>query len=202
MSTSFDAIVIGTGQAGPYITRRLAASGMKVAIVERKLFGGTCVNTGCIPTKAMVASAYAACIWRGAVEADFGVQIEGGLRVDMQKVSARKAAISAQSRNGLENSLKTLANCTVSSRGTRGLSRRMRSARGRGADRGGAHFSSTRGGRAVVPKALPGVEDIAYLTNSSMMGVDFLAAAFELWYGRGAISGWSSDRCSGGSGVK
>ena len=80
---------------------------MKVAIVERKLFGGTCVNTGCIPTKAMVASAYAAHLARRGAE--FGVEIDGGVRVDMQKVSARKAAISTQSRNGLENSLKTLA---------------------------------------------------------------------------------------------
>ncbi|HSR06879.1 MAG TPA: FAD-dependent oxidoreductase, partial [Bryobacteraceae bacterium] len=68
MSTKFDAIVIGTGQAGPYITRRLAGSGMKVAIVERKFFGGTCVNTGCIPTKAMVASAYAAHMARRGAE--------------------------------------------------------------------------------------------------------------------------------------
>ena len=103
--------MIGTGQAGPYITRRLAASGMKVAIVERKFFGGTCVNTGCIPTKAMVASAYAAHMARRGAE--FGVEIDGGVSVDMQKVSARKTAILMQSRNGLENSLKKLANCTV-----------------------------------------------------------------------------------------
>jgi len=60
MTRRFDAIVIGTGQAGPFLTQRLTAAGWKVPFVERKLFGGTCVNTGCIPTKAMVASAYAA----------------------------------------------------------------------------------------------------------------------------------------------
>jgi pyruvate/2-oxoglutarate dehydrogenase complex dihydrolipoamide dehydrogenase (E3) component len=70
MSTAFDAIVIGTGQAGPFLTRRLTASDMKVAIIERKLFGGTCVNTGCIPTKTMVASAYTAHRYRGSREPD------------------------------------------------------------------------------------------------------------------------------------
>src|SRR5882724_8606072 len=103
MTTTYDAIVIGTGQAGPFLTRRLAAAGMKVAIVERKLFGGTCVNTGCIPTKTMVASAYAAHLARRA--ADFGVAIEGGVSVDMRQVKARKDEISGQSRTGLESSL-------------------------------------------------------------------------------------------------
>ena len=169
MTTSFDAIVIGTGQAGPYITRRLAGSGMKVAIVERKFFGGTCVNTGCIPTKAMVASAYAAHLARRG--ADFGVEIDGDVRVDMQKVSARKAAISMQSRNGLENSLKTLANCTVFEGHARFESAREVSV---GAERITAErIFINVGGRAVVPP-MPGVDDIPYLTNSSMMGVDFL----------------------------
>jgi len=169
MTTRFDAIVIGTGQAGPYITRRLAASGMKVAIVERKLFGGTCVNTGCIPTKAMVASAYAAHLARRG--ADFGFAIDGGVRVDMQKVSARKAAISAQSRVGLETSLKKLDNCTVFEGHARFESPREVSV---GADRLTAErIFINVGGRAVVPP-MPGVEDIAYFTNSSMMGVDFL----------------------------
>jgi pyruvate/2-oxoglutarate dehydrogenase complex dihydrolipoamide dehydrogenase (E3) component len=169
MTHTFDAIVIGTGQAGPYITRRLAGSGMKVAIVERKLFGGTCVNTGCIPTKAMVASAYAARLARQG--ADFGVETDGGVRVDMQKVSARKAAISAQSRNGLETSLKTLANCTVFEGHARFESAHEVSV---GAERLTAErIFINVGGRAVVP-ALPGVEEIPYLTNSSMMGVDFL----------------------------
>src|SRR6185369_16193195 len=84
---------------------------MKVAVIERKLFGGTCVNTGCIPTKTMVASAYAARMARRA--ADFGVEIGGGVSVDMRKVKARKDEISGQSRTGLESSLKKLENCTV-----------------------------------------------------------------------------------------
>ena len=169
MTTQFHAIVIGTGQAGPYITRRLAASGMKVAIIERKLFGGTCVNTGCIPTKAMVASAYAAHLARRG--ADFGFAIDGGVRVDMQQVSARKAAISAQSRVGLETSLKKLDNCTVFEGHARFESPREVSV---GAERLTAErILINVGGRAVVPP-MPGVEDIAYLTNSSMMSVDFL----------------------------
>ena len=82
--TKFDAIVIGTGQAGPSLTARLAKEGLKTAVIERKLFGGTCVNTGCTPTKAMVASARAAHMARRA--ADFGVLVGGPVRVDMKKV--------------------------------------------------------------------------------------------------------------------
>src|SRR2546426_1760380 len=110
MTTTFDAIIIGTGQAGPFLTYRLATAGMKVAIAERKLFGGTCVNTGCIPTKTMVASAYAAHMARRT--ADFGVSIGGGVSVDMQRVQARKDAISGQSRIGVESFLKSTPNCT------------------------------------------------------------------------------------------
>ena len=98
MSTAYDAIIIGTGQAGPPLARRLAEAGMKVAIIERNLFGGTCVNTGCIPTKTMVASAYAAHMAQRA--ADFGVDLGGASRVDMKRVKARKDDISAQSRTG------------------------------------------------------------------------------------------------------
>jgi pyruvate/2-oxoglutarate dehydrogenase complex dihydrolipoamide dehydrogenase (E3) component len=80
----YDAIVIGTGQAGPPLARRLAAAGMKVAVIERGAFGGTCVNTGCIPTKTLVASAYAAHMARRA--ADFAVSLEGSVRIDMPRV--------------------------------------------------------------------------------------------------------------------
>ena len=111
MTNRFDAIIIGTGQAGPFLAKRLAGAGMKVAIIERKLFGGTCVNTGCIPTKTMVASAYAAHMARRA--ADFGVAIEGRVSVDMRRVKARKDDVSGQSRIGLENWLKQMENCTV-----------------------------------------------------------------------------------------
>src|ERR1700694_4479459 len=91
MSETFDAIIIGTGQAGPPLPKRLADAGMRVAIVERHLFGGTCVNTGCIPTKAMVSSAYAAHMVRRA--ADFGVVAGQAVAVDMALVKARKDAI-------------------------------------------------------------------------------------------------------------
>src|SRR5437879_2897085 len=107
----FDAIIIGTGQAGPGLAGRLAGAGQKVAIIERKLFGGTCVNTGCIPTKAMVASAYAAHMARRA--ADFGIGIDGAVRTDMKRVKARKDEISGKSRTGVEGWLKKMPNCTV-----------------------------------------------------------------------------------------
>src|SRR2546426_9527870 len=98
MTTTYDAIIIGTGQAGPFLAQRLATARMKVAIIERKLFGGTCVNTGCIPTKTMVANAYAAHLVRRA--ADFGVDTGGAVRVDMKRVKARKDEVSGRSRTG------------------------------------------------------------------------------------------------------
>ena len=103
---NFDAIIIGTGQSGPALARRLVAAGRKVAIIERKLFGGTCVNTGCTPTKTLVASAYAAHVARRA--ADYGVKIEGLVSVDMKAVKTRKDGVVSVFRNGVEQSLKTL----------------------------------------------------------------------------------------------
>src|SRR5215472_12384517 len=111
MSKSFDAIIIGAGQAGPSLAGRLTGAGQKVAIIERKLFGGTCVNVGCTPTKTLIASAYAAHIARRA--ADYGVRIEGPVRVDMKAVKTRKDGVVAVFRDGLERSLKTLQGCTV-----------------------------------------------------------------------------------------
>src|SRR6266545_6116112 len=108
---AYDAIIIGTGQAGPALARRLAGAGWKIAVIERKLFGGTCVNTGCTPTKTLVASAYAANLARRA--ADYGVTIDGMIKVDMKAVKARKDAVVAASRHGVERSLKTLKGCTV-----------------------------------------------------------------------------------------
>jgi pyruvate/2-oxoglutarate dehydrogenase complex dihydrolipoamide dehydrogenase (E3) component len=167
--TRFDAIIIGTGQAGPSLARRLAAAGMKVAIIERGRFGGTCVNTGCIPTKALVASAHAAHLARRA--ADFGVKIEGRLTVDMKQVKARKDAISGASRTGLETNLKSLKNCTVFEGHARFESPREVTV-------GAARLSGERifvnvGGRAVTPD-IPGLNQVPYLNNSSMMHVDFL----------------------------
>src|SRR5580692_5728766 len=111
MTISYDAIIIGTGQAGPSLAGRLTAAGMKVAIIERGLFGGTCVNTGCIPTKTMVASAYAAHVASRAAE--FGVVTSAPVTVDMKLVKARKDLISGQSHHAVENGLKKMANCTV-----------------------------------------------------------------------------------------
>jgi pyruvate/2-oxoglutarate dehydrogenase complex dihydrolipoamide dehydrogenase (E3) component len=105
----FDAI--GTGQAGPSLAFRLAGAGMKVAVVERHLVGGTCVNTGCTPTKALVASAYAARIARRAAE--YGVVIGGDIGIDMRRVKARTDAIVAASRNGLTSALENAANITL-----------------------------------------------------------------------------------------
>ena len=111
MTTSrFDAIIIGTGQAGPSLAARLAGAGLKVAVIERKLFGGTCVNTGCTPTKALVASASAARVARRG--ADWGV-LTGPVSVDMKRVKERKDAIVRKSNQGVEKWLKGLENCTV-----------------------------------------------------------------------------------------
>ena len=168
MATAYDAIVIGTGQAGPSLAVRLAKSGMNVAIVERKLFGGTCVNTGCIPTKAMVASAYAAHMVRRAAE--FGVDT-CGCSVDMRRVKERKDAISAKSRTAVEGWLRSTENCTVYQGTARFESSREISV---GSDRLTApRIFINVGGRAVVPE-MPGLDQISYLTNSSMMAVYFL----------------------------
>jgi pyruvate/2-oxoglutarate dehydrogenase complex dihydrolipoamide dehydrogenase (E3) component len=169
MSTTYDAIIIGTGQAGPPLARRLAGAGMKVAIIERKLFGGTCVNTGCIPTKTMVASAYAAHMARRAAE--FGVETPGSVSVDMKRVKARKDAISGQSRVGVESSLRKLENCSVYQGHARFESPREVSV-------GSERLTVERifinvGARAVVP-SMRGLDQVPYLTNSSLLDVDFL----------------------------
>ena len=169
MANHFDAIIIGTGQAGPSLAGRLAAAGMKVAIIERKLFGGTCVNTGCIPTKTMVASAYAAHLARRAAE--FGVDTGGSVSVDMKRVKARKDEISGKSRTGVESWLKEMKNCTVYEGHARFESSGEVSV-------GDYRLTADKifinvGGRARVPE-LPGLDQVEYLTNSSMMAVDFL----------------------------
>ena len=110
MTRRFDAIVIGTGQAGPALAGRLTAAGMTVAIVERGLIGGTCVNTGCKPTKTLVASAYAAHLARRG--ADFGV-VTGDIRIDMARVHARSQKISADSRASNETWLRGMERCTL-----------------------------------------------------------------------------------------
>src|SRR3954469_17145521 len=111
MSRRFDAIVIGAGQAGPSLATRLAGAGMSVAVIERNLFGGTCVNTGCTPTKTLIASAYAAHIARRAAE--YGVMLDGAVRINMQRVKARADAVSSNSRAGVEKFLREMHDCTV-----------------------------------------------------------------------------------------
>ena len=165
----YDALVIGTGQAGPPLAKRLAGAGMKVAIVERGAFGGTCINTGCTPTKTLVASAYAAHMARRA--ADFGVVIQGAVTVDMRRVKARKDAIVSEWTAATEASLRKTANCTV----YQGHAR-FRSARE--VEVGSDLLTAERmfinvGGRASVPP-IPGLERVAYLTNSSILDLDEL----------------------------
>jgi pyruvate/2-oxoglutarate dehydrogenase complex dihydrolipoamide dehydrogenase (E3) component len=166
---NYDAIIIGTGQAGPALARRLVAAGSKVAILERKLFGGTCVNTGCTPTKTLIASAYAAHIARRA--ADYGVTIAGAVKVDMKAVKARKDAVVAPSHNGVERSLKTLAGCTVYEGHGRFVAEKKVAVNGSelAADR----IFINVGARAAIPP-IPGLDRVPYLTNSSMMDIDFL----------------------------
>jgi pyruvate/2-oxoglutarate dehydrogenase complex dihydrolipoamide dehydrogenase (E3) component len=167
----YDAIIIGTGQAGPALTGRLVGAGLKVAVVERKLFGGTCVNTGCTPTKTLVASAYAAHVARRA--ADYGVTIGSTIKVDMKAVKARKDGVVAMSRDGLENWLKTLKGCTVYEGHARFVAPNKVAVNG-------VELSADRiflnvGARATIP-AIPGLDQVPYLTNTSMMDVDFLPA--------------------------
>ena len=111
MSQHFDAIIIGTGQAGPSLAARFSAAGMAVAIIERNKFGGTCVNTGCIPTKTLIASAYAGHVARRGAE--YGFVVNGDVRVDMKRVKARKDEVAGRSNRGVEEWLRGLKNCTV-----------------------------------------------------------------------------------------
>ncbi len=164
-----DAIIIGTGQAGPALADRLTRAGMSVAIIERRDFGGTCVNTGCIPTKTLVASAYAARLAGRAAE--YGVVIDGRVAVDMRKVKARKDAVAGKSRAGLESWLRGMPNCTV----LRGHARFTgpHEVSVDGTRLGAERIFINVGGRASVP-SMPGLDEVSYLTNSSMMDVDFL----------------------------
>jgi pyruvate/2-oxoglutarate dehydrogenase complex dihydrolipoamide dehydrogenase (E3) component len=166
---TYDAIIIGTGQSGPALARRLAAAGRKVATIERKLFGGTCVNTGCTPTKTLVASAYVAHAVRRA--GDYGIRIEGSVDVDMKAVKARKDAVVAVSRNGLERSLKTLPGCTVYEGHGRFVAEKKVAVNG--SELAADQIFINVGARAAIPP-IPGLDQVPYLTNSSMMDIDFL----------------------------
>jgi pyruvate/2-oxoglutarate dehydrogenase complex dihydrolipoamide dehydrogenase (E3) component len=167
MTQHFDAIVIGAGQAGPSLAGRLTTAGMKVALIERKLIGGTCVNTGCTPTKTLVASAYAAHLARRGAE--YGVAIEGPIGIDMRRVKARADTVSADSRTSVEKWL----------RGMGGLTVIEGHARFEGPDAVRVDESLLRaprifvnvGGRASVPD-MPGVDTVDYLTSTSILKLD------------------------------
>jgi len=171
MPASFDALVIGTGQAGPALAARLAGAGFSVAVIERDKFGGTCVNDGCTPTKAMVASAYAAHMARRA--ADYGVRLEGEPRVDLGAVMARKDAIVAASSRGVQRWMEGLKGAKV----FRGHARFTGPDRVRvnGEELSAGKIFVNTGGRPLVP-CMPGLSGVPYLTNQSMMALKALPA--------------------------
>jgi pyruvate/2-oxoglutarate dehydrogenase complex dihydrolipoamide dehydrogenase (E3) component len=167
MTQKFDAIIIGAGQAGPFLAGRLVQAGKKAAIVERKLFGGTCVNTGCMPTKTLVASAYAAHLARRAD--DYGVIASGSISVDMKRVQARAAKVTLDARTGLESWLKSMDGCTViegqaqfdSANTVRVGEQRLTA----------PNIFINVGGRANVPN-MPGVHTVPFLTNTTILNLD------------------------------
>ena len=165
--TTFDAAIVGTGQAGPSLAARLSALGMKVAVIERHKFGGTCVNDGCTPTKAMVASAYAIHVARRA--ADYGVVLAGTPRADMKRIKARKDAIVRSSSESVESWMRGLPNAQV----YRGQARFT----GRNALQVNDELITAErifldvGGRPRIPN-WSGIASVPYLTNVSMMQLD------------------------------
>jgi len=166
---AFDAIVIGAGQAGPALAGRLSAAGQRVAIVERKFLGGTCVNTGCMPTKALVASARTAQVARRA--ADYGVVLQGAVAVDMAKVAARAHTVTMNARNGLEAWIGGM-------KGVELIRGQARFVGPHEVEVDGERLTAPRifinvGGRAVVPD-FPGVHDVAWLNNTSILQLDTL----------------------------
>ncbi|MDQ2633637.1 MAG: FAD-containing oxidoreductase [Pseudomonadota bacterium] len=169
MMKKFDAIIIGAGQAGPPLAGRLTEVGQSVAVIERKFVGGTCVNTGCKPTKTMVASAYAMFTARRAAE--YGFSTGGEVRADMKAVAARKDKVIMDSRSGVEDWLGGMELCTIFRGHAAFVSPHEVSVDGEtiAADR----IFINVGGRANVP-AMPGIDKVRFLTNSTMMEVDFL----------------------------
>lgn len=169
MPKHFDAAIIGTGQAGPSLANRLSQSGLKIAVIERGQFGGTCVNTGCMPTKTLVASAYAAHMARRAAE--YGVIVGEHVGIDMKKVKARKDDVSKNATRKVEEWLRSMEGCTV-------LQGHARFVSANEIEVNGERISADRlfvnvGGRATVPP-IPGLDEAGYLTNSTIMDVDFV----------------------------
>jgi len=169
VKTHFDVLVIGAGQSGPSLAARFAAAGKQVALVERKQFGGTCVNTGCMPTKTLVASAYAAHLARRS--ADYGVAIDGPIRIDMKRVKARKDAIVQRASHNVEKWLKGTPNLTVIEGHASFESARTVRVNG-GIIDADLLFVNT-GGRAFSPP-IPGLAEVDYLTNTSIMELDYV----------------------------
>jgi pyruvate/2-oxoglutarate dehydrogenase complex dihydrolipoamide dehydrogenase (E3) component len=169
MPNHFDAIIIGAGQAGPSLAGRLTKAGLSVAMIERKLFGGTCVNTGCIPTKTLIATAYAV---REARRADFfGFKLSGPIEMDMKAVKARKDAVSAASRTAVEGWLRTMDRCTVFNGHARFES--PNSVRVNDDLLTADRIFLNVGARANVPD-MPGLDQVNVLTNTSMLELDTL----------------------------
>jgi len=163
----YDAIVIGAGQAGPALAARLGAEGLKTAIIERKLLGGTCVNVGCIPTKTLVGSARAIHMARRGGEYGFSA---GEVKVDMAAVKARKDGVVGQSSDGLAGWIAGMKNVTLLWGQARFTGPRTLDISGKRTLQADKIFINV-GGRAVVPD-IPGVKDVPFLTNSTMMDVD------------------------------
>jgi pyruvate/2-oxoglutarate dehydrogenase complex dihydrolipoamide dehydrogenase (E3) component len=169
MAERFDAIIVGTGQAGPPLAGRLTDAGWRCAIIERQRFGGTCVNYGCTPTKALVASARAAYMARRA--ADFGVGIEGAVAVDMAKVKRRKDKIAGRSNESITSYVKDMKHASVfEDHAVFEGDRRLRV--------GGETIEADKvflnvGARAAIPP-IDGLEEVSYLTNSSLLDLDTL----------------------------
>ncbi|OGX89951.1 FAD-containing oxidoreductase [Hymenobacter coccineus] len=181
MNHSFDALIIGAGQAGPSLAGRLTAAGWTVALVERQDFGGTCVNTGCTPTKALIASAKAAHTLRQA--AAYGLPPVGDFAVDLALVQARKDAVVGASRDGLEKWLTHMAGCTV----FRGTARFESATAMRVGDDvlEAKHIFLNVGGRPVSPP-LPGLAQVPHLTSSSILALKELPAHLII-VGAGAV---------------
>ncbi len=166
---SFDAIIVGTGQAGPALAARLAGAGQKVAIVERAAFGGTCVNDGCTPTKTLIASAYAAHLARRGPE--YGLRRSGKIAVDMKRVKARKDAVVGKSSSGVEKWMRGTKGITVIRGHARFISPDALRVENR--DLTAKHIFLDVGGRPLIPK-MPGLDKVPFLTNQSMMDLDFV----------------------------
>jgi pyruvate/2-oxoglutarate dehydrogenase complex dihydrolipoamide dehydrogenase (E3) component len=169
MPEKFDAIVIGSGQSGPSLVERFAQEGWRVAMIERKHFGGTCVNTGCVPTKTLVASAYVAHMARRAAE--YGVDLGGPVSVDMKRVKARKDGIVEKSRNGVKRWMQTMKNVTVHEGHARFTGPKTVAVGDRVLEADKIVINT--GGRALVPP-MPGIETVPYFTNSTLLECDAL----------------------------